>query len=191
MNYNLDMFPALAGILTAKQKLFYGIDRRQRAIARRLHGLGGVVMRGMEISSRVLEMLANAKIPVDRFRTPATPPPFRVNLPVEVHKLAPDEPISFSRLPLADFARRATTCFLYENARFLQRLAEYSYLAPATEPAGVQWCAAYEQLVMRHFAAFSNEGILSVGLPGNVKLEGIRFAARSLLEHVRGVPATA
>lgn len=126
LNYNFAAFPELKTLLSWPRRVGLEVDAAARIIRRRLRFADGGLTRGFDVLERLLERLVNTRVPLESGSSPASG--YRVARAFDLRKVA-----SRSRSSPCDstsFVRRQAECFLYENRRFLDRLAEARFAHP-------------------------------------------------------------
>lgn len=164
MNYNLDIFPGLRGQLSWKKKLVYACDRSFRMCHRHLAWNHPVLLRAGDMAERLLEMGANARLPLGRFGTghAASLPTAAI---IEVHKAAPGGTSELRTMPVELAARAATVCFAYENTRLLHRMAEYAYAVPEADDLPALILERYRNTLQANLTQAAGPAIHSLGIP--------------------------
>jgi hypothetical protein len=163
MNYNLDIFPHLRGQLSWKKKIVYACDRGFRNLRRRLAWNHPVMLRAGDMAERLLELGANARLPLGRFES------FSGGLPavaiVEVHKASPGASTEMQTMSVKRAARAATVCFAYENTRLLQRLSEYAYAFPEADGLSGEILELYRTTLAINLGKAAGTEVHSLGIP--------------------------
>lgn len=182
MNYNLDMFPALRQRLSWRKKAVCSVDRHFRKFRAGVAWRNPAWLRAGDMLERLLEMGANARLPLCRFGPPPQAP-LPAGAIVEVHKTGPGEQSANRRLPVTDAARAATACFAYENTRLFQRLAELAYASPRFDTLPAAVLALYKDTITRNLRlATKEEFVHSIGIPARPSMAELATLAEQIRE---------
>lgn len=169
MNYNLDIFPQLRSKLSKSKHIVYVLDRIFRhARARYLPGWPSV-LRVADLVERLLETGANARLPLESY-DPSITGALAATAVIEVHKVESGASESLGSMDVNEAGRSATICFAYENIRFLQRIAEYSYAIPGGERMPTEILSLYRLTITRNLMRAAGPRIHSIGIPSKADL---------------------
>jgi hypothetical protein len=185
MNYNLDIFPRLRRQLSWKKKLVYFCDRSFRRFRRRFPRSNPAMLRAGDMVERLLELGANARLPLGRFETLRG-----TSLPaaaiIELHKVRTGAITEFSSLTIDHAVRSATVCFAFENTRLIQRLAEHAYVFPESDNLPARILDLYAATLRLNMVRSAGVRIWSIGIPSQpsmAELDSLAARIQTLVSH--------
>lgn len=165
MNYNLDAFPSLHSFLPYKKRLIYQLDRFFRNRVRPRMPGSGIGLRVADLAGRLLELAANTRVPLQAFSS-INADGYALGGIIELHKTGVID-VTAHHVAGTAYVAAMAECFAYELTRFFHRLSEYVYVHPEADSLRDNILTLYKKTFLRVLKNFSQDDVLSIGLPPN------------------------